>query len=123
MAGEGIKKFLKSRTARILLLGLAALILLLAVWKVFFSDTGASSSTASYQPTEREARLCRLLAGGEGIGNATAMITEEDGVPVSAIVVFDGADSILARMRVLDITATALNIEKKYVQVYPANKS
>lgn len=122
MAGEGIKKLLKNRTARILLLCLTALLLLLAVWKVFFSDAGASSSAATYQSTEREARLCQLLKGVEGIGNATAMITEEDGVPVSAIIVFDGADSILARMRVLDITATALNIEKKYVQVYPANK-
>lgn len=120
MAGDGVRKFLKSRFARILLLCLAALLLLLAVWKVFF-DVRSGSSV--YQPTEREARLCRLLEGVEGIGNVTAMITEENGVPVCAIVVFDGAESILTRMRVLDITAAALGIEKKNIQIYPANQS
>ena len=115
----GAIKVLKSRNTRILLLCLAALLLLLAVWKVFF---GASSASSSYEPTEREARLCRLLSEVEGIENATAMITEENGVPVSAIVVFEGADSILSRMRVMEITAAALNISKKNVQVYPANQ-
>ena len=110
--------FLKSKTAKILLLCLFALLLLLAVWRVFFKDSGSEG----YQATEREKRLCLLLAEVEGVGNAKAMISEDDGVPVSAIVIFDGADSILTRMRVLDITATALNIDKKNVQVYPANK-
>lgn len=120
MGGDRIKKLLKSRSARIILLCLAALLLLLAVWKVFF-DMGSASS--SYQPTEREARLCQLLSGVEGIESATAMITEKDGIPVSAIVIFDGADSILTRIRVIDITAGALGIERKNVQIYPANQS
>ena len=110
-----MKNFLKSKTAKILLLCLLALLLLLAVWKVFFGTT-----TEEYHSTEREQRLCQLLSQVEGIGNAKAMISEEGGVPVSAIVVFEGADSILTRMRVMDITATALNIDKKNVQVYPA---
>lgn len=118
MARDGIKNFLRNRTVRIILLSLVALALLLAVWKVFFRE-GPSSS---YEPTERELRLCRLLEGVEGIENAMAMITEEEGKPVGAIVIFDGADSILTRMRVLEITAQALNIEKKNVQVYPANQ-
>lgn len=113
----GVINALKSRNTRILLLCLAAFLLLLAVWKVFFD----SSASSSYQPTEQEARLCRLLSELEGIDNATAMITEENGVAVSAIVIFEGADSILARMRVMEITAAALNINKKNVQVYPAS--
>lgn len=116
MAGDGLKNFLKSKTARILLLCLAALLLLFAVWKVFF---GAS---ASYLPTEREARLCLLLSDVEGVGNAKAMVTEENGIPVSAVVLFEGADSVLTRIRVLEITAAALHIDRKYVQVYPAEK-
>ena len=111
-----MKDFLKSKTAKILLLCLLALLLLLAVWKVFFGAQNADE----YRATEREQRLCQLLSEVEGIGNAKAMISEEDGVPVSAIIVFEGADSILTRMRVLDITAAALNIDKKNVQVYPA---
>lgn len=121
MAGESVKKFLKSKTARICLLCLAALLLLFAVWKVFFHE--AKDSASSYNPTEREARLCMLLSGVEGVGNATAMITEEDGIPTGAIVIFEGADSILTRIRVLEITAKALNIEKKQVQVYPASSN
>ncbi len=122
MAGERIGKILKSKTARTVLVCLGALLLLLSVWLVFFSDSKADPVSSTYQPTEREARLCRLLAEVDGIDGATAMITEENGKPVSAIVVFEGADSILARMRVLDITSAALNIERKNVQVYPANK-
>lgn len=110
-----LKKLLGSRTARIFLLCLAALLLLLAVWCVFFP-----SKESAYTPTDRESRLCSLLSDVEGVKDATAMITEEDGVPVCAIVVFSGADSILTRMRVIDITAAALNLPKSKVQVYPA---
>ncbi len=123
MAGEGIGKLLKNRTVRVVLLVVAAVLLLLAVWLVFFPDGGGTTAASgSYTPTEREARLSRLLEEVEGVGDVTAMITEEDGVPVGAIVVFGGADSILTRMRVLDITSAALHLNKKYVQVYPAVK-
>lgn len=113
MAGD-FKKLLRSRTARIFLLCLVALLLLLAVRQVFFPKEDGQ--------TELEARLCAILADVEGVKGARAMITEENGAPVSAVVVFEGADSILARMRVLDITAAALGIDKRNVQVYPAEK-
>lgn len=123
MGGERIGKLLKSKKARTVLLLLAALLLLFAVWGVFFrGEEDRAVFAGGYTPTEREARLCKLLEEVEGVGGVTAMITEKDGVPVGAIVVFGGADSILARMRVLDITSAALHLDKKCVQVYPAVK-
>ena len=92
----------------------AALLLLLALWLVF----GKSSS--SYSPTQTEARLAILLAEIEGVDGAKAMVSEEGGRAVSAVVVFEGKDSILTRSRILDITAALLRIDKKDVQVYPA---
>lgn len=121
MAGE-IGKLLNSKTAKTALLAVAAVLLLAAVWLVFFGGGKEKTAESAYVPTEREARLCRLLEEVEGVGSVTAMISEEDGVPISAIVVFGGADSILSRMRVLDITAKALNLKKSCIQVYPAEK-
>ncbi len=110
-----LKDLLRSKTARIILLFAAAILLLIAVRLTFFGkpDDG-------YEPTEREARLIRLLSEIEGVGDAKALIAEEEGRAVRAIVVFHGSDSILTRARILDITAAALALEKQYVQVYPA---
>lgn len=114
--GNRLKNLLKSKTARVIALCVPALLLLFAVKAVFFSEKSGSS----YEATEREARLVGLLSDVEGVKNPTAMITEENGTPVAAVVVFEGADSILVRLRVIDITAAALNLERSKVQVYPA---
>lgn len=116
-----IKRVWRSRTVKIVLIVLAALLLLFAVWKVFFPPSGAAES--AYLPTEREARLACLLKEVEGIDDATAMITEENGRAVSAVIVFHGKDSILIRSRVLDIASAALGIAKANVQVYPAGQN
>lgn len=113
-----MKAICKSKTARLLLLCLAALALLFAVWKVFFNESGSSA----YVPTEREARLCTLLSGLKGVEDAKVMITEEDGIPTAAVVVFSGEDGILTRSRVIGIVSAALGIAGNKVQVYPAEK-
>ena len=48
------------------------------------------------------------------------MIGEENGEAVSAIVVFDGKDEFLTRIRVIEVAANALGIDPNRVQVYPA---
>ncbi len=112
-----IKSLLQNRTFRTALIGAAALLLLLAVWLIF----GEKSS--SYCPTETEARLIKLLTEIDGVESATAMVAEEDGRAVSAIVIFGGKDSLLTRSHILDITAGLLRLEKEDVQVYPAQKA
>lgn len=112
--GQRLKKFFQSKTAKICLIALVALLLLLAAWSVF------GKSQSSYRPTETEARLVKLLSEIEGIDSATAMVTEEEGRAVGAVIVFEGKDSLLTRSRILDIASALLRLEKKYVQVYPA---
>lgn len=109
-----LKKLFQNRTFKVAAISLAALLLLLAVWLTF----GKKSS--AYRPTETEARLIAILSEIEGVESATAMVSEEDGRAVSAVVVFEGKDSILTRSRILDITATLLRVDKGNVQVYPA---
>ncbi len=112
-----LKEVLKKRAVRIILLLVCALLLLLAAYKVF---AGGEKRQTRYVPTEREERLLILLTGIEGVKDAKVMITEEDGVAVAAIIVFEGEDGFLTRVRLIDVAAAALNIERSSVIVFAA---
>lgn len=114
MNREKITKFLSDKTVRAIALAVVALLLLFAVWRVFFGG----ETSASLSHTEEELRLSALLGQIDGVGEAEVMITSEDGKAVSAIVVCHGADSILTRIRVIDVTVTALGVERGNVLVY-----
>ena len=49
-------------------------------------------------------------------------IAEEDGKPVSAVVMFAGEDGILVRLRLTQVTARALGLSDGSVHVYPSGK-
>ena len=100
----------KNKTFRIIAILVAALLLLLAVWAVFFKK----GSSGTYAPTEAEARLSILLNEIEGVQKTTVMITERDGLPVSA-------DGILIRSRLIEASAKALSLNARDILVYPAN--
>ena len=119
MSLENLKKLFKSKWLRIALVCVLALLLLLAVWRVFFGTSKSVSST--YEHTELELRLSRLLTKIEGVQDATVMIGEEGGTPKSAVIIIKGDDGILTRIRVIDATANALNIARQDVLVYPAD--
>ena len=112
---KDFRALFEKRTVRILLFGVAALLLLLAIWRVFFAG---ESAVGRYDETEKEARISAMLERVEGIEDASVMIVEEDGRAVSAIVVYSGEDSILSRMRILEIASSALGLPKEKVQVY-----
>lgn len=111
---KDIRALFEKRTVRILLFGVAALLLLVAIWRVFF----AGEAVSGYDETQQEARISAMLERVEGIEEASVMIVEEEGEAVSCIVVYRGEDSILSRMRILDIASSALGIAKEKVQVY-----
>ncbi len=113
MNREKLKSFFSDKTVRAIALALLALLLLFAAWKVFFSGNASSVSH-----TEEELRLSAVLGQIEGVGDVEVMITTSDGAAVSAVVVCKGADSILTRMRVIDVTVAALGIERGNVLVY-----
>ncbi len=112
---KDFKKLFENKTMRAVLFCLVALLLLFAVWRVFFAGSGEA---ASYDETEAEARISALLERVEGIEEASVMVVEEEGEAVSCIVVFRGEDSILSRIRILDIASSALGLPKERVQVY-----
>ncbi len=114
---EKIKQFFAGKTVRIVLIALVAALLAFAVWRVFF---GTKSASAEYRATEQEARLALILSGIEGVGTARVMIGEEDGVPVSAVVVFEGEDTLMTRLRVAEVTANLLSIGRDKVAAYHA---
>lgn len=112
-----LKELKKNKTFRIVAILVAALLLLLVVWAVFFQG----GSSGAYAPTEAEARLSILLNEIEGVEKTTVMITERDGMPVSAVVVFEGEDGILIRSRLIEASAKALSLNARDILVYPAN--
>ena len=118
MKKESIKNFFNNKTARTVMILLIALLLVFAVYRVFFK--GGNKTESAYEATELEERLSRILSKIEGVGDTSVMVSEEDGRAVSAVIVFYGADSILTRMRVIDAAAGALGIGKEYILVYPA---
>lgn len=117
---EVLKKLRANRTARILLIAAIALALLLACWCVFGS--GQKDASAGYVATEEEARIASMLSGIEGVREVRVMIAEEDGKPVSAVVMFGGEDGILVRLRLTQVTARALGLSDGSVHVYPSGK-
>ena len=118
MKKESVQKFFANKTVRLILILLIALLLVFAVYRVFFKKEETNAGV--YEATALEERLARILSGIDGVGNATVMVSEENGKAVSAVIVFDGADSILTRIRVIDAAAIALGIGKEYILVYPA---
>ncbi|MDE5897014.1 MAG: hypothetical protein K2H43_04280, partial [Clostridia bacterium] len=117
---EAIKRFFRNKTVRVVAVCVAALLLLIAVWRVFFAADNSVGSANGYLPTEREARLSVLLSRIEGVESVTVMIGEENGAPVNAVVVVGGEDGFVMRMRVIEATANALSIDPNRVLVYPA---
>ena len=94
-----------------------ALLLVFAVYRVFFKS---EKTSVSGETTELEERLSKILSEIDGVGDISVMVSEEDGKAVSAVIVFRGADSILTRIRVIDAASGALGINKEKVLVYPA---
>ncbi len=111
---QKIKELFRNKTVRMFLIAAAALLILIAVYKVFFSAKKAKSQT------ETEARIEALLERVEGVKDVTVVITERDGKAVGAVVVFGGEDGILIRHRVTEVAARALDLPDRAIAVYPA---
>lgn len=111
-----MKELLKNKTVRTILIGAAALLLLILVWIVFFRQ----DNTSAYSATEQEKRLSVLLSEIEGVKSATVMINEREGEPVGAVVIFKGEDGILVRTRLMEAAASALSLRTQDILVYPA---
>lgn len=110
------KGFWSGKIKDVLLLSVLALILLFAVWKIFYTED--ENSLKSVSASETEDKISRLLSEINGVGEADVMICEtEDGVQ-SVVVVCEGANDLQVVMDVREAVAAALGTEEKAVKIY-----
>ncbi len=111
------KKLLKNgKWKDVFLMAILALTLILAVWKIFYTDKEETITTSTM--TENEQKVSRILAQIQGVGEAEVMICEtEEGVQ-SVVVVCEGAQSLQVVMDVREAVAAALGTEQKSIKVY-----
>lgn len=108
---------LDSRIKDVLLLGVLALVLVVAAWKIFYKDE-TKETLSVVQSSESEEKVGRLLREIEGVGDANVMICEtEDGV-TGVVVVCEGANDLQVIMNVREAVAAALGTEEKAVKIY-----
>ncbi len=110
------RTFINGKLKDILIVAVLALILIFAVWKIFYKEAPAvQTETAG---SEAEKRVSRLLEDIEGVGEASVMICEtEEGVQ-SVVVVCDGANDLQVLMNVREAVSAALGTDQKSVKIY-----
>ena len=90
-------KFTKEKLRDVLLVSCLALLLVFAVWKIFYTPSSAS----------------RFSAGNAG--------EDENGV-LSVAVVCDGAKNILVNSNIREAVSAALGVDEKNVKIYPKSR-
>ena len=100
----------------VLIVGILAIVLIVAIWRIFYTDKKESASTSSC--SENEQKISEILAQMEGVGEAEVMICEtEEGVQ-SVVVVCEGAKNLQVIINVREAVAAALGTHEKSVKVY-----
>lgn len=98
-----------------------ALLLYSGLTKQSKIDTPVSSVTSASQSSD-EARLSEILSAIDGAGEVNVMITQMDGKISGVLVVASGAKDLSIRLKLLEATKVALNVNADIVSVYASNK-
>ena len=116
-------KIAKSRMRDALIVCFLALLLVFAVWKIFYTPSSAKETSLSLSEsegsTERERSLAALLSQMEGVGEAEVRILETQDAVQSVVVVCDGAKDILVNINVCEAVSAALGVKATNVKIYP----
>lgn len=94
-----------------------ALLLVFAVWRIFYKPDVLSTQTG-VSGTESERALTALLGEIEGVGEVNVMICEDEEGVQSVVVVCDGAKNIRVNSDIREAVAAALGTEEKNVKIY-----
>ena len=94
-----------------------ALLLVFAVWRIFYKPDVLSAQTG-VSGTESERALTALLGEIEGVGEVNVMICEDEEGVQSVVVVCDGAKNIRVNSDIREAVAAALGTEEKNVKIY-----
>ncbi len=111
-----LKTLWQGRIKEIALLGILALVLLFAAWKIFQSD--GDKDTAQLELSDTEIKVMRLLEEIDGVGAADVIVCEGDGEVKSVVIVCEGANDLRVIMNVREAVAAALDTEQKSVKIY-----
>lgn len=109
------KHTLDKRVRDFILLGVAAILLLFLIGKVFRTDeTSVTVSTLS----NTEERVMRLLNQIDGVGDAEVIVYETENGVESVVIVCEGASDLKVIMNVREAVSAALGTEEKSVKIY-----
>lgn len=118
-----IKRFFgrfKGKTRDVILLGILALVLLFAVWKIFYTKDTKDVFSVS-ELSDNEIKVMRLLREIEGVGEASVVVCEAENEVQSVVIVCEGANDFRVVMDVREAVAAALNTQQKAVKIYLKN--
>ena len=103
-----------SKIKEVLILGGLALVLIFAVWQVFYQN----EKSAPVAINENERKIIQILSQIEGVGEADVMICEtEEGID-GVVVVCDGAKDFQTIINIREAVATALGTKQNLIKIY-----
>lgn len=126
-------KISKEKLRDVLLVSCLALLLVFAVWKIFYTpgatsrfssgtSGGSAATTASAAASEKEKSLSAFLSEMDGVGSAEVRICEDEDGVLSVAVVCDGAKNIRVNSDIREAVSAALGVDEKNVKIYPKSK-
>lgn len=94
-----------------------ALIFIIAISLIIYSSVATSKQTEKTFQNEDELRLASILSSIDGAGEVETMISKSSGEIVGVLVIADGANNPLVRLRLLQAASSALGVDSDVVSV------
>lgn len=98
------------------------LIFIIAIALIIYSNVATTKQSAQTFQNDEETRLSSILSSVEGAGEVETMITKSSGQVVGVLVIADGANNPLVRLRLLQATSSALGVDCEIVSVMSRTK-
>ena len=98
------------------------LIFIIAIALIIYSNVATTKQSAQTFQNDEEARLSSRLSSVEGAGEVETMITKSSGQVVGVLVIADGANNPLVRLRLLQAASSALGVDSEIVSVMSRTK-
>ncbi len=93
-------------------------IFIIAIALIIYSSVMTSKGDNVGVMNDDEMRLNAILSSIDGVGEVESMITVKDGDIVGVLVIAEGGDNPLIRLRLIDASASALGVDKSIVSVF-----
>ncbi len=98
------------------------LIFIIAIALIIYSNVATTKQSEQTFQNDEEARLSSILSSVEGAGEVETMITKSSGQVVGVLVIAEGANNPLVRLRLLQATSSALGVDYEIVSVLSRTK-